>query len=129
MGRTRINSIISSPPSRFSRNASGVTDNRNALLLGGLQTASTLAGGTASYQSAYAQIVSSVGNKTREVEVTAAAQESMLQEAKDAQQSASGVNLDEEAANLLRYQQLYQASGKMIEIAGKLFDQLLEMGR
>ena len=113
----------------ISRNASGVTDNRNALLLGGLQTASTLAGGTASYQSAYAQIVSSVGNKTREVEVTAAAQESMLQEAKDAQQSASGVNLDEEAANLLRYQQLYQASGKMIEIAGKLFDQLLEMGR
>ena len=113
----------------ISRNASGVTDNRNALLLGGLQTASTLAGGTASYQSAYAQIVSSVGNKTREVEVTAAAQESMLQEAKDAQQSASGVNLDEEAANLLRYQQLYQASGKMIEIAGKLFDQLIEMGR
>jgi flagellar hook-associated protein 1 FlgK len=41
----------------------------------------------------------------------------------------SGVNLDEEAANLLRYQQAYQASGKMIEIASKLFDTLLSMGR
>jgi flagellar hook-associated protein 1 FlgK len=41
----------------------------------------------------------------------------------------SGVNLDEEAANLLRYQQAYQASGKMIEIADRLFNTLLELGR
>ena len=113
----------------ISANSAGVSDNRNALLLAGLQTGKTLAGGTASYQSAYAQIVSDVGNKTREVQVTATAQESVLKQAEDARQSLSGVNLDEEAANLLRYQQAYQASGKMIEIAGKLFDQLLEMGR
>ena len=42
-----------------------------------------------------------------------------------AQQSLSGVNLDEEAANLIRYQQQYQACGKMIEIAARLFDTLL----
>lgn len=112
-----------------SANSAGVSDNRNALLLAGLQTGKTLAGGTASYQSAYAQIVSDVGNKTREIQVTATAQESILKQAQDAQQSMSGVNLDEEAANLLRYQQAYQASGKMIEIAGKLFDTLLSMGR
>lgn len=112
----------------ISRNANGVSDNRNALLLAGLQTASTIAGGVGSYQSAFSQIVGTVGHKTREMEVTVAAQESMLQEATDAQQAVSGVNLDEEAANLLRYQQLYQASGKMIEIAGRLFDQILELG-
>ncbi|GIK25809.1 MAG: flagellar hook-associated protein FlgK [Betaproteobacteria bacterium] len=113
----------------ISANSAGVSDNRNALLLAGLQTGKTLAGGTASYQSAYAQIVSDVGNKTREIQVTATAQESVLKQAEDAQQSMSGVNLDEEAANLLRYQQAYQASGKMIEIASKLFDTLLSMGR
>ena len=113
----------------ISANSAGVSDNRNALLLAGLQTGKTLAGGTASYQSAYAQIVSDVGNKTREVEVTITAQESVLKQAQDAQQSLSGVNLDEEAANLLRYQQAYQASGKMIEIASKLFETLLSMGR
>jgi len=113
----------------ISANSAGVSDNRNALLLAGLQTDKTLAGGTASYQTAYAQIVSDVGNKTREIEVTATAQESVLKQAEDAQQSMSGVNLDEEAANLLRYQQAYQASGKMIEIADRLFNTLLELGR
>ncbi|PKO68645.1 MAG: flagellar hook-associated protein FlgK [Betaproteobacteria bacterium HGW-Betaproteobacteria-14] len=112
-----------------SANSAGVSDNRNALLLAGLQTAKALAGGSASYQSAYAQIVSDVGNKAREVQVTATAQENILKQANEAQQALSGVNLDEEAANLLRYQQAYQASGKMIEIASKLFDTLLSMGR
>jgi flagellar hook-associated protein 1 FlgK len=112
-----------------SANGGGVSDNRNALLLAGLQTGKTLAGGSASYQSAYAQIVSDIGNKTREVEVTITAQENIEKQALDAQQSLSGVNLDEEAANLLRYQQAYQASGKMIEIASKLFDTLLGLGR
>jgi len=112
-----------------SANASGVADNRNALLLSGLNSVSTLVGGTTTYQGAYAQVVSDVGNKTREMEVMSAAQTNMLKQAQDAQQSLSGVNLDEEAANLLRYQQAYQASGKMIEIASKLFDTLLGLGR
>ncbi|MBX3648513.1 MAG: flagellar hook-associated protein FlgK [Rhodocyclaceae bacterium] len=111
----------------LSANASGVSDNRNALLLAGLQTQKTLHGGTASYQSAYAQLVSEVGNKTRVIDVTATAQEHLLTQAQDAHQSLSGVNLDEEAANLLRYQQAYQAAGKMIEISSKLFDTLLAL--
>lgn len=110
-----------------SANTSGISDNRNALLLAGLQTAKTLSGGSASYQTAYAQIVSDAGNKAREIEVTDSAQQNIFKQAQDAQQSFSGVNLDEEAANLLHYQQLYQASGKMIDIAGKLFDLLLNI--
>jgi flagellar hook-associated protein 1 FlgK len=113
----------------IARNSSGVSDGRNMLALGQLQTQNTLAGGTASYQSAYSQIVSDVGNKAREVEVTLTAQENLVAQTESAQQSLSGVNLDEEAANLLRYQQAYQAAGKMIEIASKLFDELLALGR
>ncbi|HMM54928.1 MAG TPA: flagellar hook-associated protein FlgK [Candidatus Desulfobacillus sp.] len=113
----------------ISANSAGVADNRNALLLAGLQNEKSLLGGSANYQSAYAQIVSQVGSKTREIQVTAAAQENILRRAEDAQQSISGVNLDEEAANLLRYQQAYQASGKMIDIASRLFETLLDIGR
>ncbi|MGP1675554.1 MAG: flagellar hook-associated protein FlgK [Burkholderiales bacterium] len=117
------------------RNANGVSDNRNALALGALQTANTLgqslAGSqpTTSFQGAYSQLVSQIGNTTRQLEVTAKAQANMIAQTEQAQQSVSGVNLDEEAANLLRYQQAYQASGKMMQIASTLFQTVLEIGR
>lgn len=109
-------------------NAGGVADSRNALLLAGLQTRSTLAGSATSYQGAYSQLVSLVGNKTREIEVTGKAQANLVKQTEQTQQSLSGVNLDEEAANLMRYQQAYQAAGKMMQIAGSLFDTLLQLG-
>ncbi len=110
-------------------NTNATADNRNALLLGKLQTQNTLSGSTASYQSTYGQLVSQVGNKTRELEATSKAQASMVVQIQQAQQSLSGVNLDEEAANLLRYQQAYQASGKVLQLASTLFDTLLNLGR
>ncbi|MBU0752757.1 MAG: flagellar hook-associated protein FlgK [Gammaproteobacteria bacterium] len=110
-------------------NSSGVSDNRNAVLLGGLQTKTPMVGGTASYQSAYSQLVSQIGNKTREVEVTGKAQQTLADQAQSSVDQVSGVNLDEEAANLLRFQQAYQASAKLIDIAGRLFDEILAIGR
>ncbi|MBP9227138.1 MAG: flagellar hook-associated protein FlgK [Azonexus sp.] len=115
-------------------NTNGVADNRNAALLGALQTRTTMIGSstsgpTASYQSAYAQIVSAVGSKANEVAAIGAAQQGLADHATQALQSLSGVNLDEEAANLLRYQQAYQASAKVLQIAGKVFDEILSLGR
>jgi len=107
-------------------NTGGISDGRNVSLLAKLQTAAGV-GGTSSYQGAYSTIVAGVGSKTREVRVATAAQESLVDQSETAQQSFSGVNLDEEAANLIRYQQMYQACGKMIEIASKLFDSLLAL--
>lgn len=107
----------------------GVADNRNALLLGALQTTNTMAGGTATYQSAYATLVAQVGNKTREVEIAGKTQQSLFEQAEATRSQLSGVNLDEEAANLLRYQQAYQAAAKVIAIAGTLFDEILALGR
>ena len=109
-------------------NTNATADNRNALLLASLQTKNTMAGGTASYQGAYAQLVSQVGNKTRELELTSLAQTNMVNQIIQTQQSISGVNLDEEAANLMRYQRAYQAAGKVIQIANTLFDTLLSLG-
>ncbi|MDK9715046.1 MAG: flagellar hook-associated protein FlgK [Sulfuritalea sp.] len=114
-------------------NANGVADNRNAMLLGALQTAATMLGSasgpTASYQSAYSQIVSEVGSKTNEVTSIGASQQSLVDHATESLQQLAGVNLDEEAANLLRYQQAYQASAKIFEIASKIFDEIIALGR
>jgi flagellar hook-associated protein 1 len=111
----------------ISPNTGGVGDNRNALLLAGLQTANTLEGGQ-TYQNAYTHMVSTIGNKTRELEVTGKAEEKLLAAAVQAHQSESGVNLDEEAANLMRYQQAYQAAAKVMQTASQLFDLLLDLG-
>jgi flagellar hook-associated protein 1 FlgK len=114
-------------------NSNGVADNRNAMLLGTLQTRSTMIGSasgpTASYQSAYSQIVSSVGSKTNEVAAIGASQQTLAEHATSASQQISGVNLDEEAANMLRYQQAYQASAKILATAAKIFEEILALGR
>jgi len=110
-------------------NSGGVADGRNGLLLAGLQMQNTLAAGTASYQGAYSQMVSMVGNKTRQLDIQTQAQNALVDQSMRVQQSMSGVDLDEEAANLLRYQQAYQASGKMIQIASTLFQTVLDLSR
>ncbi len=115
-------------------NTNATSDSRNALLLAGLQVQNTLgapSGGipTTTFLGAYAQLVSDVGNKTRELQVTSMAQTSMAVESVKTQQSFSGVNLDEEAANLLRYQRAYQAAGKAIQIANSMFDTILNLGK
>ncbi len=117
----------------FSPTQKGVADSRNAMLLGALQTTRILFdsgnGPTATAGSAYAQIVSTVGNKTHEVRVAVASQEALLAQAQDARDSLSAVNLDEEAANLLRYQQAYQASARVMTVAQTLFDEMLSIAR
>jgi flagellar hook-associated protein 1 FlgK len=113
----------------ISKNTDASGDTRNAALLAGLQTKNILNGGSATYQSAYAQLVSFVGNKTREVKVNADAGATLLAQVTASQQDVSGVNLDEEAANLLKYQQAYQAAGKVMQIASTMFDTLLSLGR
>lgn len=110
-------------------NPNATADGRNGLLLAGLQTANTMAGGTTSYQGAYSQIVSDIGNKTRELEVTSKAQASMVEQTLQTKDTLSGVNMDEEAANLLRYQRAYQAAGKALQIANTMFDTILNLQR
>ncbi len=113
----------------ITNNPSGTGDSRNATLLAGLQTKNAIGSGSTTFQGAYGQLVSSAGNKAHELSVTHTAESKLLAQAEQAQQSESGVNLDEEATNLLRYQQAYQAAGKLMQIASQLFDALLALGR
>ncbi len=110
---------------RVEANISGSSDNRNALALAGLQTKRQLNGGTADYQGAYGQLVADVGTRTHQAEVNSTAEQGLLDQAVASRESVSGVNLDEEAANLLRFQQAYQAAAKVVSTSSQLFQVLL----
>ena len=110
-----------------SSNVGATGDNRNALLMANLQTQNIMGNSTTTLQGQYAQLVSSVGSRTNSLTVTSTAQNTMVTQALAAQQSVSGVNLDEEAANLLQYQRAYQASAKAMQIANTMFDALMTL--
>ncbi len=106
-------------------NTNATGDSRNALLLAGLQTQYLMENGTASLQGIYGQLIGEIGAKTHEIDVTSKAQDNMVTQTVAAQQAISGVNLDEEAANLIRYQNAYQAAAKAMQIAKTMFDAIL----
>jgi flagellar hook-associated protein 1 FlgK len=105
-------------------NASGSGDNRNASAMAGLLDQS-LIGGSTSINAAVNQLVTNIGIQTSQAQSGSTAQQAVLTDATNAQQSVSGVNLDEEAANLVQYQQAYQAAAEVIKVAANLFQSVL----
>ncbi|MFM0215955.1 MULTISPECIES: flagellar hook-associated protein FlgK [Paraburkholderia] len=106
-------------------NTGANNDGRNALALSNLSTAKSMDGGTVTLTGAYANYVNDIGNQTNQIQTSSTAQASLVTQITTAQQSVSGVNINEEAANLLQYQQLYQANSKVIQTAQTLFQTLL----
>ncbi len=106
-------------------NSSGVSDNRNALLLGALQTNLTLGDGTSSYEDIFGSLVADVASQTRQSEISSKAYNSVLQANLEERASIAGVNLDEEAANMIQFQQAYQAAAQVISAADSMFQTLL----
>ncbi|MCW8934609.1 MAG: flagellar hook-associated protein FlgK [Gammaproteobacteria bacterium] len=106
-------------------NAGAVADNRNALLLASLQTTGVLNNGNTTFEQSYTALTSSVGVVTQQVKIGLEVEESLLNSAIERRESVSGVNLDEEAANLIRYQQAYQALSRVIQVSQEIFDSLL----
>lgn len=110
-------------------NTDAIGDNINALELGSLQSKPTLENGTANYNEVYSQLVSRVGSKTHELDVNREAQGILYEQAKAQREVVSGVNLDEEAADLVRHQQAYQANAEVISAASEMFDTLIDVLR
>ena len=100
-------------------------DNSNALLLTNIQSAGVLDGGAISIGESYGQLVASVGGTAHQIKSGLEAQYVVYSNAEDAVLSKSAVNLDEEAANLIRFQQAYQAAAQVVNVTKTLFDSLL----
>lgn len=105
-------------------NAGGSGDNRNALAMLG-QLAGNVFNGNVTLKTAASSLLADVGAKTAAATSQQSAQSTVLQQTQQRLDSLRGVNLDEEAANMLRYQQLYQAAAQTISVAGTLFSTLL----
>ena len=102
-----------------------VGDNRNMLSLIALREANNLKDGTKSVYDIYNNAVSQVAVDTRSARANADTEHSLLQSVTDRRDGITGVNLEEEAANLIRYQQAYQAAAQIITTANDVFDTLL----
>nr|CDQ36245.1 Flagellar hook-associated protein 1 [Virgibacillus halodenitrificans] len=104
----------------------GSGNNENALALLDLQS-EKIVGGTSSVSGAYASLVNDVGNTTNITQVNLDAQSGLTEQLREYQQSESGVNLDEEYANLVRYQQYYQANARVIDVGSQVLDSVLQL--
>jgi flagellar hook-associated protein 1 len=110
-------------------NTAGAGDNRNALRLASALNQPVFSNGSTSLNAAVGQFMGDIGVKTNQAQVGRDAQKVVRDENAAALQSLSGVNLDEEAANLIRFQQAYQAMAQIIGVADKMFQTLLAATR
>ncbi|NOT11318.1 MAG: flagellar hook-associated protein FlgK [Methylococcaceae bacterium] len=124
---SKITTLISRPEEIAAAGANTAIpgDNTIALGLARLENQPILLNGKTTFSDAYGQLVSKVGTLTNEAKTNASAQEVLFNQAKQSQQSLAGVNLDEEAANLIKYQNSYQAAAQAISVARSLFDTLI----
>lgn len=103
----------------------GSSDNSNALLMAKVEDAKVFNGGTITLNGALGGLTTQVGAAARAAEYSLDAQQVITDQAQAARDGISGVNLDEEAANMLRLQQAYQAASQLISTADTMFQTIL----
>jgi flagellar hook-associated protein 1 FlgK len=106
-------------------NVGGSGDGRNAQALAGQESKQILEGGRASALNSYAGLLARVGSAGQQARIGADARQALVDQARSAREAVSGVNLDEEAANLVQLQQAYQAASQVIAISQTLFASLI----
>jgi flagellar hook-associated protein 1 len=107
-------------------NAGGTGDNRNALLAANAQNVGVLQNGTTSITGGVSALITGLGSQAQQINTAQTAQAAVNAQALSSVQSTSGVNLDEEAANLLQWQQAYQAAAQALTVGNSLFTTLID---
>jgi flagellar hook-associated protein 1 FlgK len=102
-------------------------DNRNALTMAALQSNRDIFQGRGTFGELYADTINDLGSIVVQASISRDAQQVLVDEAKERRDGVSAVSLDEEAADLLRFQQAYQASAQVIQMANKMFDAILQL--
>ncbi|MBS7663078.1 flagellar hook-associated protein FlgK [Pseudomonas lalucatii] len=140
-GGNRVSFTLSGRPENgdtftLAFNSNGVSDNRNGLKLVDLQGKATVgvdpsfpASSGVNFSDGYGDLVERVGTLTAQARQDGDATGAILKQATDNRDALSGVNLDEEAANLIKFEQYYNASAQIIQVARSLFDTLISSFR
>ena len=110
-------------------NAGGTGDNRNALIAANAQNVGVLQNGTVSITGGVSALITGLGSQAQQINTAQAAQSAVNAQALTNVQSITGVNLDEEAASLLQWQQAYQAAAQALSIGNSLFASLIDAVR
>jgi flagellar hook-associated protein FlgK len=107
-------------------NRDGTGNNQNMLDLVDLQKAKVMGGGR-TLSEAYIDQVNDMGNVARQASISQSALKVVNEQAINARDQVSGVSMDQEAADLIRFQQAYQASAKVLQVASEVFDSILQV--
>ncbi|HAT6979821.1 TPA: flagellar hook-associated protein FlgK [Legionella pneumophila] len=110
-------------------NSGGFGDNRNGLILSNIQQNKIFSNGSETLFDRYGNLLAEVGGRTNQAKTSFESADILHKQALDFQDSKSGVNLDEEGANLLLFQQAYQAAGKLMEISNQIMNLLFDIMR
>jgi flagellar hook-associated protein 1 FlgK len=122
-----VKSDLSNIATGASPNSPG--DNRVALAISKLQHERVMMGGTITLEEYYLQTIGNVGIETGKARLDSEQSQGILAQTQNLKERLSGVNLDEEAANMVRYQQAYQASAKVMQTANDMFETVLSIKR
>ena len=106
-------------------NHDGLGSNENMLVMADLARKGVI--GNKSFSDSYIDQVNTVGNAAQQAKITQQALTVVNDQAKQSRDKVSGVNLDDEAADLIRFQQAYQAAAKSLQISGQLFDSIVQI--
>jgi flagellar hook-associated protein FlgK len=107
-------------------NKDGTGNNENMLQIIDLESAPVMGGGK-TFAAAYIDNVNDMGNIARQATISQSALRVVFDQATSTRDQVSGVSLDQEAADLVRYQQAYQAAAKILQVASQLFDSVLQL--
>jgi flagellar hook-associated protein 1 FlgK len=114
---------------QISYNQSGLNDNRNGLKIASLYQEGTLKGGQLNFIQGYQSLTADISAKTHVAKMVETTQNILKTQAEKRRDEISGVSLEEEALNIARFQQSYQASAKILEVVTNMFDVILNLAR
>src|SRR5882724_829325 len=124
-----VNPDVASDLNKIAASHTGATgDNGNALALAGLQTQSfTAASGTGTFNQLYGSLVAQVGSQSQDAQNSSSLQDSVLLQVQNQRDSVSGVSLDEEAVNLMKYQRAFESASRVVRVIDELTQNVLNM--
>jgi len=122
-----VRSDLSNIATALKPNSAG--DNRVAVAISKLQHERVMAGGTATLEESYLQTIGNIGLETNKARIDAEQSQGILAQIKGVKERVSGVSIDEETANMVRYQHAYEASAKVMQAADEMFATVLNIKR
>lgn len=131
-GLVRINSAIESDPQLIAaaQSASGAPgDNRNIQALAALQTSTQATLGGITFKEYFVRLIGDVGQQVQTSQDTQSFQQALFDQTLAKRESLSGVNIDEEVTNLIKFQRAFEAASRLISVGDEMYETIINMLR